>query len=91
MEDIKEELKKDYIKEYKTKMKKLTLKNLYNLIYLKCIYIEKCNNNIYDGYILNKINNFINYVINTNKNYYNILSDYYNKNLLDNNDLKFLM
>lgn len=91
MEDIKEELKKDYIKEYNTKMKKLTLNNLYNLIYLKCIYLEKCNKNIYDGYILNKINNFINYVINTNKNYYNILSNYYNKNLLDKNDLKYLL
>lgn len=91
MEEIKKELEKEYIKEYNTKMKKLTLKNLYNLIYLKCIYLEKCNKNIYDGYILNKINNFINYVINTNKSYYSILSNYYNKNLLDDNDLKFLM
>lgn len=91
MKEIEKELEKKYIKEYKTKMKKITINNLYYLIYLKCLYLQQHEKKIYNGCLLNKINNYINYVINENKNYYSILSNYYNKNLLDEEDLKFLL
>lgn len=91
MKEIEEELKKNYIKKYDSKMKRITINNLYYLIYLKCTYLQQHKKGNYNGCLLNKINNYIYYVINKNKNYYHILSDYYNKNLLDKEDLKFLL
>lgn len=91
MKEIEEELKKNYIKKYDSKMKRITINNLYYLIYLKCTYLQQHEEKKYNGYLLNKINNYINNVINENKSYYHILLDYYNKNLLDKEDLKFLL